>query len=139
MINFSNTTAFNIPNKKALKKWLSSIIVQESHVEGELNFLFCDDDHLHQLNVEFLAHDTLTDILTFDYNVGKQVFADICISIDRIQDNAAEHHTPVLNELHRVMAHGVLHLCGYKDGTDNEKKQMRRKEDEYLSQLEFSR
>lgn len=139
MINFSNTTAFNIPNKKALKKWLSSIIVQESHVEGELNFLFCDDDHLHQLNVEFLAHDTLTDILTFDYNVDKQVFADICISIDRIQDNATEHQTPVLNELHRVMAHGVLHLCGYKDGTDNEKKQMRRKEDEYLSQLEFSR
>jgi len=139
MINFSNTTAFNIPNKKALKKWLSSIIIQESHAEGELNFLFCYDDHLHQLNVEFLAHDTLTDILTFDYNVDKQVFADICISIDRIQDNAAEHQTPVLNELHRVMAHGVLHLCGYKDGTDNEKIQMRKKEDEYLSQLEFSR
>ena len=139
MINFSNTTAFHIPNKKALKKWLGSIITQENHIEGELNFLFCDDDHLHQLNVEFLAHDTLTDILTFDYNVGSQVFADICISIDRIQDNAAEHQTPVLNELHRVMAHGVLHLCGYKDGTDNEKKQMRKKEDEYLSQLEFSR
>ena len=139
MINFSNTTAFNIPNKKALKKWLSSIITQERHVEGELNFLFCDDDHLHQLNVEFLAHDTLTDILTFDYNVDTQVFADICISIDRIQDNAAEHQTTVLNELHRVMAHGVLHLCGYKDGTNDEKKQMRKKEDEYLSQLEFSR
>ena len=139
MINFSNTTAFHIPNKKALKKWLGSIITQENHIGGELNFLFCDDDHLHQLNVEFLAHDTLTDILTFDYNVGSQVFADICISIDRIQDNAAEHQTPVLNELHRVMAHGVLHLCGYKDGTDNEKKQMRKKEDEYLSQLEFSR
>jgi rRNA maturation RNase YbeY len=139
MINFSNTTAFNIPNKKALKKWLSSIITQERHVEGELNFLFCDDDHLHQLNVEFLAHDTLTDILTFDYNVDTQVFADICISIDRIYDNAAEHQTTVLNELHRVMAHGVLHLCGYKDGTNDEKKQMRKKEDEYLSQLEFSR
>lgn len=139
MINFSNTTAFHIPNKKALKKWLGSIITQENHIEGELNFLFCDDDHLHQLNVEFLAHDTLTDILTFDYNVGSQVFADICISIDRIHDNAAEHQTTALNELHRVMAHGVLHLCGYKDGTNREKKQMRKKEDEYLSQLEFSR
>ena len=139
MINFSNTTAFHIPNKKPLKKWLGSIITQENHIEGELNFLFCDDNHLHQLNVEFLAHDTLTDILTFDYNVGSQVFADICISIDRIHDNAAKHQTTALNELHRVMAHGVLHLCGYKDGTNREKKQMRKKEDEYLSQLEFSR
>ena len=139
MINFSNTKAFHMPNKKVLKKWLGSIITQENHIEGELNFLFCDDDHLHQLNVEFLAHDTLTDILTFDYNVGSQVFADICISIDRIHDNAAKHQTKFLNELHRVMAHGVLHLCGYKDGTSNEKKQMRKKEDEYLSQLEFSR
>ena len=139
MINFSNTTAFNIPNKKMLKKWLGSIITQENHAEGELNFLFCDDDHLHQLNVEFLAHDTLTDILTFDYNVGTQVFADICISVDRIHDNAAEHQTTVLNELHRVMAHGVLHLCGYKDSTNSEQMQMRKKEDEYLSQLEFIR
>lgn len=139
MINFNNTTAFNIPNKKALKKWLSSIITQERHVEGELNFLFCDDDYLYQLNVEFLTHYTLTDILTFDYNVGTQVFADICISIDRVQDNATDHQTTVLNELHRVMAHGVLHLCGYKDGTIEEKKQMRKKEDEYLSLLEFSR
>ena len=139
MINFSNTTAFNIPNKKELKKWLGSIICQENYVEGELNFLFCKDDHLYQLNIEFLAHDTLTDILTFDYNIGTQVFADICISIDRIKDNAADHQTAVLNELHRVMAHGVLHLCGYKDATAEEKKQMRKKEDEYLSLLEFSR
>lgn len=139
MINFSNTTAFSIPNKRALKKWLSSIITQEKLTEGELNFLFCNDDHLYQLNVEFLAHDTLTDILTFDYNVDTQVFADICISIDRIQDNAIDHQTTVLNELHRVMAHGVLHLCGYKDGTIEEKRQMRKKEDEYLSLLEFSR
>lgn len=139
MINFSNTTAFRIPNKKGLKKWLSSIITQERHVEGELNFLFCDDNYLHQLNVEFLAHDTLTDILTFDYNLGRHVFADVCISIDRIKDNAAHHQTPVLNELHRVMAHGVLHLCGYKDSTNSEKMKMRKKEDEYLYQLEFGR
>lgn len=139
MINFINTTALDIPNKTVLKKWLSSIINQEKHVEGELNFLFCDDDYLFKLNVEFLAHHTLTDILTFDYTVGAQVFADICISIDRVEDNAADHQTTVLNELHRVMAHGVLHLCGYKDGTKGEKKQMRKIEDKYLSQLKFNR
>jgi ssRNA-specific RNase YbeY (16S rRNA maturation enzyme) len=73
MISFNNTTTFDIPNKTKIKKWLCAILTEESFSLGELNFLFCDDHHLHQLNVEFLNHNTLTDILTFDYNVGQEV------------------------------------------------------------------
>ncbi|MDC0380147.1 rRNA maturation RNase YbeY [Flavobacteriaceae bacterium] len=138
MINFNNTTLFNLPSEAQLKTWLQSIIEQEGYNEGELNFLFCDDDHLHKLNVEFLNHDTLTDIITFDYNVGRQIYSDICISIDRVQDNALIHKVSSINELSRVMAHGVLHLCGYKDSTIEEKEEMRSKEDLYLSQLNLN-
>lgn len=138
MINFNNTTLFNLPSEAQLKTWLQSIIEQEGYIEGELNFLFCDDDHLHKLNVEFLNHDTLTDIITFDYNVGRQIYSDICISIDRVQDNALIHKVSSINELSRVMAHGVLHLCGYKDSTIEEKEEMRSKEGLYLSQLDLN-
>jgi rRNA maturation RNase YbeY len=138
MINFNNTTLFNLPSEAQLKTWLQSIIEQEGYIEGELNFLFCDDDHLHKLNVEFLNHDTLTDIITFDYNVGRQIYSDICISIDRVQDNALIHKVSSINELSRVIAHGVLHLCGYKDSTIEEKEEMRSKEDLYLSQLDLN-
>lgn len=138
MINFNNTTLFNLPSEAQLKTWLQSIIEQEGYIEGELNFLFCDDDHLHKLNVEFLNHDTLTDIITFDYNVRRQIYSDICISIDRVQDNALIHKVSSINELSRVMAHGVLHLCGYKDSTIEEKEEMRSKEDLYLSQLNLN-
>lgn len=138
MINFNNTTLFNLPSDAQLKTWLKSIIEQEGYIEGELNFLFCDDDHLHKLNVEFLNHDTLTDIITFDYNVGRQIYSDICISIDRVQDNALIHKVSSINELSRVMAHGVLHLCGYKDSTIEEKEEMRSKEGLYLSQLDLN-
>ena len=138
MINFNNITLFNLPSEAQLKIWLQSIIEQEGYIEGELNFLFCDDNHLHKLNVEFLNHDTLTDIITFDYNVGRQVYSDICISIDRVQDNALIHKVSSINELSRVMAHGVLHLCGYKDSTIEEKEEMRSKESLYLSQLDLN-
>ena len=138
MINFNNITLFNLPSEAQLKIWLQSIIEQEGYIEGELNFLFCDDNHLHELNVEFLNHDTLTDIITFDYNVGRQVYSDICISIDRVQDNALIHKVSSINELSRVMAHGVLHLCGYKDSTIEEKEEMRSKESLYLSQLDLN-
>ena len=97
MINFNNTTLFNLPSEAQLKTWLQSIIEQEGYNEGELNFLFCDDDHLHKLNVEFLNHDTLTDIITFDYNVGRQIYSDICISIDRVQYNALIHKVSSIN------------------------------------------
>ena len=85
-----------------------------------------------------MNHDTLTDIITFDYNVGRQIYSDICISIDRVQDNALIHKVSSINELSRVMAHGVLHLCGYKDSTIEEKEEMRSKEDLYLSQLNLN-
>ena len=85
--------------------------------------------------MEFLAHDNLTDILTFEYNIGKVLSGDICISTERVRENAETYNTTFFEEIARVMAHGILHLCGYTDNNDQEKKQMRSKEDFYLQQL----
>ena len=115
--------------------WLSSIISQESHLEGELSFVFCNDNFLHKLNVEFLNHDTLTDVISFDYSVGKEVHGEIFVSVERVRENAAEFNQRFEAELSRVMAHGVLHFCGYKDKTEAESSMMRNKENFYLEQL----
>ena len=97
--------------------------------------MFCDDNYLHKLNVEFLQHDTLTDIISFDYSVGKELHGDIFISIERVEDNAQDLGVDFEAELHRVMMHGILHYCGYKDKSKEDKKLMRQKEDFYLSKL----
>tara|TARA_B100000963_G_scaffold359863_1_gene388540 strand:+ start:1708 stop:2124 length:417 start_codon:yes stop_codon:yes gene_type:complete len=135
MINFITEEAFKIDKPGAYKRWILGAIENESLELGELSFLFCDDAHLHKLNLEFLNHDMLTDILTFEYNVGNKIYGDICISAERVRENAALHGVSFFNELARVMIHGVLHLCGYKDANQNEKTIMRNKEDFYLSQL----
>ena len=135
MINFTKEAEFKLDQPEAYKRWIFHAIENESFELGELSFLFCDDAHLHKLNVEFLNHDTLTDILTFEYNVGNKIHGDICISTERVRENAAHHGVSFFNELARVMIHGVLHLCGYKDANQNETTIMRKKEDFYLSQL----
>lgn len=99
---------------------------------GDINFIFCDDDYLLKINKEYLDHDTLTDIITFDYSVGNELHADIFISEERVRDNAADFKVSFDEELMRVMAHGVLHLCGYKDKLSEEEKIMRKKEDEKI-------
>src|SRR5690606_35376071 len=101
----------------------------------EINYIFCDDEYLHKLNVEFLNHDTLTDIISFDYTIGKIIQGDIFISVERVRENAVDFDALFLQELHRVMAHGVLHYCGYKDKTEADESIMREKENLYLSQL----
>jgi probable rRNA maturation factor len=135
MISFNYQIDFNLPNENKISEWISIIIKTENFKEGEINYIFCADDYLHKLNVEFLNHDTLTDIISFDYTVGKELHGDVYISIDRVRENAIEFNVPFENELQRVIIHGVLHYCGYKDKTESDAKQMRFKEDNALKQL----
>lgn len=135
MISFNYETDFVLPNESQLSNWISATISNEKCKEGEINYIFCDDDYLHKLNVEFLNHDTLTDIISFDYSVGKELHGDIYISIERVADNAKDFSSEFKDELHRVMIHGILHYCGYKDKTDADEMVMRQKENHYLSML----
>lgn len=129
----SEDVEFSLPNEASIAMWLHQIIEQEDKSLHLLNFIFCSDKYLHRLNVEYLGHDTLTDIITFPYQEPPIIEGDVFISIERVKENAAEFSTSFYEELRRVMAHGVLHLCGYGDKTKTEEKQMRLKEDEALS------
>ncbi|WP_375325895.1 rRNA maturation RNase YbeY [Flagellimonas sp. GZD32] len=112
--------------------WINRILESESHTLGQIDYVLCTDDYLIELNVEYLNHDTLTDIITFDYTDGNVVSGDIFISTERVKENASDFHVDWENELLRVMAHGILHLVGYSDKTIEEKKLMRKKEDEKI-------
>ena len=135
MISFSTETLFEFANPQIMGNWLGSIILQENLSEGEISVVFCDDNYLYNLNVEFLNHDTLTDVIGFNYSVGKEVHGEVFISVDRVKDNAIDFKQAFDNELSRVLAHGILHFCGYNDKTDLESSLMRTKEDFYLNQL----
>lgn len=135
MINFNYEIDFNLDSEELISKWVLEAISNEGYRVEEINYVFCDDDYLHKLNVEYLNHDTLTDIISFDYSVGKTIAGDIFISIDRVKDNANEFSVTFDEELKRVIIHGVLHYCGYKDKTDEEAKLMRSKENFYLSRF----
>ncbi|SRX72544.1 rRNA maturation RNase YbeY [Aequorivita antarctica] len=135
MIEFNFETDFELNNVAELQKWISEIIISEGYEVGEVLYVFCDDEYLYKLNVEFLNHDTLTDIISFDYKVGKQVNGEIYISIERVAENANDFKTNFEDELHRVMIHGILHFCGYTDKSDSEENAMREKEDESLDRL----
>lgn len=132
MIQFFSENDFTLENKSPYQEWISSIIDSEGHSEGEINYIFCDDDYLLNLNNDFLNHDTLTDIITFNYNMGKQVNSDIYISTERVRDNAQDFDVSFETELRRVMCHGVLHLCGFNDKTDEEQALMTEKENEKM-------
>lgn len=132
MINFNYENEFNLENEKAISNWLSLVIMSEDKKEGEINYIFCDDDYLHKINVEYLDHDTLTDVISFDYTMGNIISGDVFISTERVLDNAGDFNVTFDSELMRVMAHGLLHYCGYKDkGADNERL-MRAKENEKI-------
>ncbi len=135
-IEFSSEEAeFELQDEQGVTVWLKKTIERTGCVLRSLNFIFCSDDYLHRLNVEYLDHDTLTDIITFPYAEPPTIEGDIFISIDRVRENAGEFEVSFEQELHRVMAHGVLHLCGYSDKTLEAQKIMRQKEDEALSML----
>ena len=135
MINFNYETNFVLSNEDVVAAWIAESIKSEEHSLEEINYIFCDDDYLHKLNVEFLNHDTLTDIISFDYSVGKIIQGDIFISVERVKENASDFEVPFLEELHRVIIHGVLHYCGYKDKTPKDSLLMREKENFYLKRL----
>ena len=134
MISFHSEVPFEISNADTTASWLGAIISQEDYNEGEVSIVFCDDEFLHKLNVEFLDHDTLTDVISFDYSMGKEIHGEIFISIERVQENAKDFDQSFDVELARVMAHGVLHYCGYKDKYTSEAATMRSKEEFYLQQ-----
>jgi probable rRNA maturation factor len=132
MISFNYETDFEIKNEPEYSSWISNIILSEGKTEGEINYIFCNDDYLLDLNQKHLNHDTLTDIISFDYSVGNEIHGDVFISIERVQENALDFNVSFSEELNRVMAHGVLHYCGYKDKTKEDEETMRKKEDEKL-------
>lgn len=115
------------------KIWLQDIIISEQKKIGEINYIFCDDEYILKVNQDYLQHDYYTDIITFDYVKGKTISGEIFVSLQRISDNASTLLKDYEEELRRVLAHGILHLCGYKDKSEEEEKEMRSKEDFYLN------
>ncbi len=132
MISFNYETTFELDNEVLYEDWISRIIQSEGFDEGEVNYVFCDDEYLHKINVDYLNHDTLTDIISFDYTVGNLIQGDIFISIERVQDNAKDFNVSFKEELKRVLSHGVLHYCGYKDKSPKDEALMRSKEEEKM-------
>ena len=126
-----------LPNLQAppLIDWLSTVCADEGKVLDEVNLIFCSDEYLLKMNVEYLQHDYYTDIISFDYCEGNRILGDLFISKDRVLDNADQNNVTFDLELQRVIVHGVLHLCGYKDKSEEEQKLMRTKEDYYLSKI----
>lgn len=124
---------FHLVNEKNIIKWIKDSINIESKKVGEISYIFCSDEYLHKMNLEYLKHNTYTDIITFDYTENDLVSGDIFISIDRVKENAIKFNTLFEKELSRVIIHGILHLMGYDDKSAQEKKQMRSKEDFYLT------
>lgn len=132
MISFNYETAFLLDNEEAYVNWLSKVIVTEAKKEGDINYIFCDDDYLIEINKQYLDHDTLTDIISFDYSIGNELHGDIFISVERVRENAVDFAVSFEEELRRVLVHGVLHYCGYKDKSEEDEQLMRAKEDEKM-------
>lgn len=132
MINFNYETDFELSDESLYARWISQVISSEQKQEGEINYIFCDDDYLIEINLQYLDHDTLTDIISFDYSEGIILQGDIFISVERVADNADDFDVPFAEELKRVMAHGVLHYCGYKDKSEADEDLMRQKEEEKM-------
>ncbi|WP_281991496.1 rRNA maturation RNase YbeY [Aquimarina aggregata] len=132
MINFFYEGEIDRLNEDRISSWISEVISSENKEEGDISFIFCDDEYLLKLNKEFLNHDTYTDIISFDNSLGNELNGDIFISTERVFENAKKFKVSEINEMSRVIVHGILHLCGYKDKSDEEAALMRNKEDEKL-------
>lgn len=135
---FKEKVRFRLLHQDQLRKWFARIARHHQYQIGEVNFIFCSDSYLLQLNKKYLNHYYLTDIITFDNSSpGEKISGDIFISYHRVRENAALFKTSFKDELHRVMVHGILHLLGYRDQTKKEKKLMRAKENEWLDRRKF--
>jgi probable rRNA maturation factor len=133
MIEFFSETDFSLDQPEVFSKWINTVLKSEGFTEGDISYVFCDDEYLHKINLEYLNHDTLTDIISFDYSVGKQIHGEIYISIERVKENALEFNEPFEKELQRVVIHGILHFMGYKDKSPEEEELMRKKENEAIA------
>ena len=132
MIEFNSQNEFHIDKEEQVLNWLNSVAEMENHQVGELGYVFCSDEYLLDINIQYLDHDTYTDIVTFDYKEGTVLNGEMYISTERVADNAKQFSVSFDSELRRVMVHGLLHMCGFGDKTDEDTKLMRAKEDEYL-------
>lgn len=139
MIIYNYENDFILSNENVYSTWIAALILSEGKQQGEISFVFCDDIYLNKLNNEYLQHDTLTDIITFDYSLGNELSGDIFISTERVLENAGEFMVTFENELKRVMAHGILHLVGYKDKSVEDSAEMRTKENEKILMFHVER
>ncbi len=135
MITFNSETTFNLQNEAKTTTWIERVVVSEGFVIGEINYIFCDDTYLNHINKELLKHDSFTDIISFDNSSGRLVGGDIFISTERVADNANDFKVSFLEELQRVMIHGVLHYIGFSDKTPESQKEMTAQENDALKEL----
>ena len=132
-INFFSETDFSLENEAGHRQWLERVADSEERGVEEINFIFCDDEYLHKINLQYLDHDTYTDIISFDNSQGDLLAGDIFISIERVKENALQYDVAFGDELKRVLVHGILHFCGYKDKSESEAQTMRQKEDDKIA------
>ena len=137
MIDYHYQSDFRLKNTEAVTRWISQIIESKGKATGDISYVFCDDNYLLTINKEFLNHDTLTDIISFDYSLGDQIHGEIYISVERIIENAEDFGEDFSDELHRVMIHGILHYCGFGDKTEKEGMEMRAMEESALKLRQF--
>jgi probable rRNA maturation factor len=138
MIDFKYIKNKPIKNTSNIALWLNNIIKEEGKIIGELVYVLCNDEYLLKKNIQFLNHNTLTDVITFDYSEDKKISGDILISTERVVENSKIFNVNYLNELHRVMVHGLLHLLGYNDKIEKDAKKMRKKENYYLNKFTYN-
>lgn len=134
-IRFSIETKYSLKNRTLIKQWIKTVVENKGKKLGDISYILCDDDYLLEVNRQYLKHNYYTDIITFDYTENDRIGGDLFISIDRVKDNATALQVPEHEELMRVMIHGVLHLLGLKDKSEEEVKQMRKAEEECLELL----
>lgn len=133
---FSEEIDFKVPHPNRLRRWLRQVAEAEGTSVNELTYVFCSDEYLHRMNVEYLDHDTLTDIITFDTSEGEEgLTGELYVSVERVADNAQLFGVTFDLELARVLVHGLLHLCGYSDKKDAQQLEMRRLESQYISSM----
>lgn len=135
MISLNYEIKFKLQKSSDLKNWIKATIQSETKILGNISYIFCDNNYILEINKKYLNHDYFTDIITFDYSENNVISGDIFISIETVKQNANHYKTTFEEELHRVIIHGILHLCGYKDKTPTDKKIMRKKENFYLNEF----
>lgn len=132
MILFNSQNDFVLKNKMKYKKWIQNIVLSENKQVGDINYIFCNNDDEYKINIQYLQHDTLTDVITFDYSEGSIISGDIFISTEIVAENAEDFKVSFMEEMVRVMSHGIFHLCGYNDKKEDEIPIMRKKESEAI-------